>query len=213
MDDETEDTELTFIRETFDWDAPNTPNVIANLTVSKISLDDMADILGCTVEEVKHNIDSRPALKAAYVAGPKFADVQITNRVYQQALNGDKLSQQLWINKRLSNKALKPDIIIKDDPVEMLRENIPALIQRGLELAYETDDLSKFNSYLNIALDRAYGKVIDKVEHSGNLTLDAIFASLPNTTGLPKREYIDASFEEGYNITPDNDIRLEQKDN
>lgn len=195
--------ELRFIRQNFDWDKPEAANVIANLSVSKISLTDLADILGCTLEDVKDNIEKRPMLKAALLAGPKFADSQVVNKVYQQAVSGDRVSQQLWVNKRLSNKSSKPDVTIDDDPIKMLQANVPNLIQRGLELAYETDDLTKFNSYLGFVMDRVYGKVIDKVQHSGNLTLDSIFASLPNTTGLPKKEYIDAVLEQDYNnITP-----------
>lgn len=156
--------ELDFIRTTFDWDSPQTPSIIANLNVSKISLDDLADILGITVDEVKHNIETRPLVKSAYASGPKFADAQIANRIYHQAVNGDRASQTLWVTKRLSNKTTKPEIVVHEDPMKMLEANVPSLIQRGLELAYDTDDLSKYNSYLNIVLDRVYGKSTEKVE-------------------------------------------------
>jgi hypothetical protein len=61
--------------------------------------------------------------------------------------------------------------------------------------------------------DRVDGKVADKVQHSGNLTLDAIFASLPNTSGLPKKEYIDAAFEAGYDGVRPETVMLGKKDN
>lgn len=61
--------------------------------------------------------------------------------------------------------------------------------------------------------DRVDGKVADKVQHSGNLTLDAIFASLPNTSGLPKQEYIDAALDAGYDVDGPETVMITKKDN
>lgn len=77
----------------------------------------------------------------------------------------------------------------KDIAIAMRKVVAKAVAQRVLANEMSGGDLVRLLAMLN---ERVDGKVADKVEHSGSLTLEAVFESvMGKTTGLPDPAWFD----------------------
>lgn len=111
---------------------------------------------------------------------------------YADKIRADRERVVAGLEKEAARKEMSAEEI-----AEMLRPDVVGVLQQRVRDGdVGTSDLIRLLGMLN---DRIDGKVADKVEHSGNVTIAAILAEVSGTsTGLPRLEDIEQFSERVY---------------
>lgn len=116
---------INYIRERFDWDDPKLPSVIQYMSAYAITESDLAKILDVSENEIKDQIDKRPRLKMARDMGPIYADMEVTHKLFENAMKGNVSAQQFWLKNRRADHwsdKLKVEVTTKIDLQSVLNQ-------------------------------------------------------------------------------------------
>lgn len=168
---------LSFIKNNFSWDHPNTPNLFAQLKSSDITLDDVMNILCMTKEEFDLKMSEHPILKDAYELGEEYIEKKVHAKMLESAMKGSYAAQKYWLdNFSKKNKALATKMpITGDDPLEEIERATDAKeislamrkrIAKQIAMRIESDELSGSDliKLMGMVNDRVDGRVAETIQ-------------------------------------------------
>lgn len=201
-----------FIKRAWIWESSETTKVAAQLSAHGITLDDVQTFLGLTSEEMKQKLLEHPEIKMAYDTGPSFLEYKIKSKVYETALNGNLDAAKTIFNMNKTQRSeqqfelaqILDEIESANDTVEMSLTMRKMIYKRAAQAVASGEVKgSELIRLMAMVSDRTDGKVAEKIEHSGNLTLAGILESVSGkTAGLPDPKWFDQPLDVDYtNIT------------
>jgi hypothetical protein len=98
--DESQEVSPNQLRRLFSWDSETAPVLFSRLSSYGITIEEARKMLGYSEAEFEENLNKRPHLKEAYEVGPSFANYQVVNKLYEQAMKGSVQAATFWLKNR-----------------------------------------------------------------------------------------------------------------